>query len=302
MNSAANAEKEKEKEKEANKLYIKESSYLQARPVLLRQCRQIELVQVGAGGNGSWLFPHVVRLARELKRQDKQVSLKLIDPDLIESKNLVRQNYAEGEVGLPKATSLAFRYGAAWGMEIEAFVQPFSLPLLENSRSGPGAYYDRLVIVIGCVDNAAARRELAGVLKLNSNYAADLPRVWLLDTGNYAEGGQVLLGSAPTTEEAAKAFSHPGVCSWLPSPYLQHPELLEALPEELSNHHLSCAELALVNAQAFSINAQVASLAADFLYRLLLVAGLKRLSTYLHLPTATMRSVYTSPQTLARWL
>lgn len=287
--------------KDLKSLYIKEEgSYTQACPVMLRQCRQIELVQVGAGGTGGWLFPHVVRLARELTRQGKQVSLKLVDPDYVEVQNLVRQNFAASEVGLPKATSLAFRYGVAWGIEIEAIVQPFNLKLLENS--GSGSYYDRMLVVIACVDNAAARRELAQVLNLNRGYASDLPRVWLLDTGNYSEGGQVLLGSAPTTEIAAHAFSRAGVCTWLPSPYLQHPELLEALPEELEDHNLSCAELALANTQAFSINAQIAAIAADFLYRLLLVGGLKRMATYLHLPSGTMRSKYTSPQELAALL
>src|SRR5689334_14397605 len=132
--------------KDVKSLYLKEEgSYPQARPVMLRQCRQLELIQVGAGGTGSWLFPHLVRLARELLQQGKQVSIKLIDPDYVEPINLIRQSFAECEVGLPKASALAFRYGAAWGLEIEALVQPFTLKLLENSSAG--SYYDRMRVV-----------------------------------------------------------------------------------------------------------------------------------------------------------
>jgi hypothetical protein len=162
---------------------------------------------------------------------------------------------------------------------------------------------DTLDVVIGCVDNAAARRSLAEVLPARAphtyGYGNSRPTL-LLDCGNTSEGGQVLLGNATRREELRGALAAPGLCTVLPGPYWQHPELLEDLPEELPGHNLSCAELMRRNAQSLMVNHYVASIAGDYLMRLLLTKDLRRYATYFDLAAGSTRNLYLTPENLAR--
>jgi PRTRC genetic system ThiF family protein len=285
-------------------------------PLVVKQCANIELIQVGAGGTGSWLFPHLVRITRELNQKGRRVSLTLIDPDTVSPANITRQNFAACEVGRAKAHALALRYTGMWGVEIRAVVAPFNAAFLQNEQYL--WHTERLVVVVGCVDNAAARREIGRVLEHNPSlvgnfrrdrggFKGELPRFWVLDCGNYEEGGQVLLGSTARREDLTLALDpeYPGVCLTLPSPYIQHPELLEPRPEELPHApaNLSCAELADLNAQSLTVNAMVAAVAADTLVRMLVgVGNLKRFASYFYLPTGTLRSRPITSHELAKFL
>ena len=261
--------------------------YLNAQPVVIRDWQKLQIILVGCGGTGSWLAPALARLARSLVDGGKNVDLVLVDPDKVELKNIYRQNFAQHEVGLNKAQCLAIRYGTAWGVEIQAIASPFNnlfvdLPVNQST----------LCVIIGCVDNAAARREIAEALSYNDSSL--LPSVWWLDCGNHEVSGQVLIGSsnaAPWFDEAL------GWCKNLPSPALQHPELLQAKIEEIAE--LSCAEIQQRNAQSLTVNQQVAAIAADYVVRLL-SRSLNRFATYFDLASGTMRSLYVTPEAIAR--
>ena len=188
-------------------------------------------------------------------------------------------------------------------MEIAAYTCRYSRELLPKLRR-----WNTATLLIGCVDNAAARLELAQSLEEISYNRP--PLVWWLDSGNHREGGQVLLGNAPSLDSLSYAFWLPGNCLVLPSPALQHPELLEAKPEEeeeqtsgegrqLVEARLSCAELALLNAQSLTINQAMAATCADYVLRLLVTKNLQKFSTYLDLPSGVTRSQYNTPQAIA---
>jgi PRTRC genetic system ThiF family protein len=244
------------------------------------------------------------------------VSLTIVDPDTVSPANINRQNFAACEVGRAKAHALALRYTGMWGVEIRSVVTPFTAAFLQKEEYL--WHNERLMVVVGCVDNAAARQEIGKVLEHNHSligtfergrggFKGELPRFWVLDCGNYEEGGQVLLGSTTRREDITLALDpeYPGVCLTLPSPYMQHPELLEPRPEELPDApaHLSCAELADANAQSLTVNAKVAAVAADTLMRMLIgVGNLKRFASYFYLPTATMRSRLITQTELAEFL
>ncbi len=262
-------------------------SYLNATPVLLRRTRRMRFVLAGCGGSGSWLAPSIVRLARVLREAGRDVTVTFVDPDTVEAANVPRQNFCDAEIGCPKATALATRYGAAWGLEIKAVVGRFDPNAVAVS-------YNEIVILMGCVDNAAARQSLAAALR----HSTDSPSVWWLDCGNARESGQVLVGSASSVEALQGAFRLPSVCAALPSPALQHPELLTPLPEEVDGSNLSCEQIALANAQSLMVNQRVAAEAADFLLRLT-VGGLRRFATYFDLNSGSARSKYTTPVAVA---
>ncbi len=270
-------------------------SFLQATPVFSYQGQRITLVLVGTGGTGSYLARHIARLAWILKTQyNKTVTIAFIDPDVVEPANVLRQDFCEAELGLPKATVLALRYTAAFGIEIHPIVQRFHPDMIRQLRS----YWNTLTLVIGAVDNAGARAAISETLK--ENLEQEVPRVWWLDCGNAREAGQVLIGSQNNLEDLADAFKVTGYCRKLPSPVMQHPELLNPLPEELDNHHLSCAQLTAANSQSLMVNQQVAAHAAVMLHEFLIAGRLRRFATYFDLPSGTASSKYITQEAVAR--
>jgi PRTRC genetic system ThiF family protein len=262
-------------------------TYLRAVPVLLPETKTLDLVLAGCGGTGSWLAPTVVRVARTLIQQGKRVRVLFVDPDSVEAGNIFRQNFCDAEVGRPKAVTLMQRLSAAWGVPVEARVEPFDRRMLLSGTV--------VSLMIGCEDNAAGRRELHESL---SDYGTAACR-WWLDCGNGYTDGQVSLGSAPTVETLAGAFRLPTVCQQLPSPALVHPNLLEPKPEELAGAVASCEDITARNAQSLTVNQQVAAIAGHYLAELLLAMTLKRFATYFDLVSGSMRSKYITPESLA---
>lgn len=258
--------------------------YAQARQLVVLDARSITLALVGCGGTGSWLAPSVVRVARLLKEQfQRDVSVVFIDPDVVEEKNIYRQNFCQAEVGRNKAETLAYRYGLAWGVDVIGMactMEDASLKL----------YASDLNIAIGCVDGARGRRQIEHVIRGAGQ------RAWWLDCGNFKAGGQVLVGSGA---KPGDPFAIPGLCTWLPKPSVQHPELLEEDENPLQPPFergepecLSCAEMAMLDSQGLAINQRVAAEASDYLVRMLLTKDLNKFATYIDLASGSSRSRY----------
>jgi PRTRC genetic system ThiF family protein len=255
--------------------------YLRARRLLLPSADTISLVLVGCGGTGSWLAPSLARIARLLiEKYGKTVRITFIDPDRVEPKNCFRQNFCQAEIGQNKAETLAFRYGLGWGVPITAIPEAFSP---EKLRLGGR----NLVVLLGAVDRGSARRLIGTAAHA---YASEF-RAWWLDCGNSKSAGQVLLGSG--ADRPQNPFELPELCSWLPTPLQQHPELAEDAPaEEAADEGLSCADLAMVDSQGLAINQRVAAEATDYLVRMLLTHDLNKFATYLDLASGSARSRY----------
>jgi PRTRC genetic system ThiF family protein len=260
--------------------------YANACRLLLISTERIGLVLIGCGGTGSWLAPSVARIGRILMEKfTKEVEIYFIDPDKVEAKNCFRQNFCPAEIGRNKAECLAFRYSLAWGVLISAIAEPFDPKFIHN------LYRNYSIILIGCVDNPAARKAIkkAAESRMIEDY-----RTWWLDCGNHHSAGQVLLGCG--TKEPKNPFEFPGLCSWLPLPADQHPELLEAQeiiadPQE----GLSCADLAMIDSQGLAINQRIAAEATDYLVRMLLTKDLMKMATYIDLASGSTRSKYINP-------
>lgn len=271
-------------------------TYSNSVPILTRHRHQINIWVVGTGGTGGWLVSNLARLSKVMETSsNKKVTCTLVDPDIIEAKNIPRQNFIESEIGSNKALVLATRYNLALGSNLTAIPEPFHQDLLDNWWTG-------LTIIIGCVDNAAARYQISQCLDLNQNKEPD---IWYLDCGNHANSnsGQVLLGST-NQFQLKNAFDNPenpNFCINLPSPTLQHSELLEPLPEELSNTSLSCAEIALLNQQGLFVNQQVATIAIEYVKSLLLTAELRRFATYFNSDIGSMRSRYICSENITQY-
>ena len=272
-------------------------SILHAKSIILPVHKQVELYLIGCGGTGSWLAPSLCRIARTLNEKGKAASLIFIDPDVVEQKNVLRQNFCDAEIGLNKAQTLALRYSLSWGVKIKALPALFAPEIIARD------YYQReqkLKIIIGCVDNAIARQSIAQALSQyqswhTRNIATEL---WWLDCGNHSNSGQVLIGSHLSTEMDVYKFHELG-CIKLPAPCLQHTELLKPKPEELSDSSISCAELALLNTQSLAINQRMAAEAASYLVQLV-TGKLNRLATYIDLNSGFATSTFITEEAIAK--
>jgi len=270
--------------------------YVTALPIMLKEHKEIEFIVVGCGGNGSFFLPMLARLILALNRQSMPSHAIIIDPDLIELKNIPRQNFIHTDLGLNKAEILATRYALAYGIKIGAIPQSFSHQMVKRG-------WGKLIIIIGAVDNNEARQEIAKSLVTPSYYPeAEMPSVWWLDMGNHGDGisaGQVLLGSTPnlTLEKTFNDPKNPSFCVNLPAPSLLHPELLKP---EVETRHLSCAEIAHRDTQALFINQRVATEAIEMVSQLIYSKTLRRFATYFHNGAGSSSALYTSIKTLQK--
>lgn len=227
---------------------------------------------VGCGGTGSFLALHLARMVYHLQERGRRVRLAFVDMDRVEPQNIGRQNFAPAEAGEFKAQTLMLRFNRAFGLDIEAHNVPFGNDAIN---------FKRVELVIGAVDNAAARRAIAAVMIKN------LGDVWWLDCGNHEHSGQVLFGNQL---ELCQPEFKLGVCVGLPLPTVQHPELLEA-DQQVSESAESCAELAARDVQSLMVNQAAAGWAASYVYRLLVSRDLDVYATYFDLVAGSARSL-----------
>ncbi len=266
-------------------------SFVKSARVITATHSEVDLLMVGCGGTGSHMAGAVARLMRAIKEGGKNVSALFIDPDFVEEKNIGRQNFCDAEVGYPKAQTLAARYSLALGLDIKAITSPFSTDMCDMRMK-----WNTLTVMVGCVDNAAARQEIARTLQKKGGKTP--PHLWWLDCGNNRASGQALVGSTNDPQALKQAFVFGSRCQHLPSPAWQCPNLLEPQPEEVDNHKLSCAELALANAQGLNVNQRVAVEAADLLTRLLLTQDLRRFATYFDLNSGGVKNHYITEENI----
>ncbi|MHB0870195.1 MAG: ThiF family adenylyltransferase [Chloroflexota bacterium] len=229
----------------------------------LRSEREATIVLVGCGGTGGFLAEAACRLLI-----GRQAQFCLVDMDRVEPHNVARQAFDRSEVGHFKAEVLARRLSRRFRREIGYSVLPYDRELHSQVFDHPRS---RLNLIIGCVDNAAARRAIAETLGApigGHGYPRAAGNVWWLDCGNGRNAGQILLGSVTRPEELRGAFvSQPGLCLALPAPSLQRPDLLDARPAP--QPRLDCAEAVAQGDQGPTINQMMTAIAASFVEKLL---------------------------------
>jgi hypothetical protein len=74
---------------------------------------RVAILLVGVGGTGGHVAPILAQLAAWATDQGLDLRLYFIDPDVVEPKNLGRQNFCAAEVGYPKAFTLACNVSGA---------------------------------------------------------------------------------------------------------------------------------------------------------------------------------------------
>jgi hypothetical protein len=181
------------------------------------------------------------------------------------------------EIGRYKAEALAVRYSRAFGLSIHFYNEALGANHLagRSQREVPAG----LDLVIGCVDNAGARREINKACRNSGGH------LWWLDCGNHDQSGQVILGNQDRKSPQINPF---GFCTGLPLPSIQHPELVR----QKSRRRHTCADDLLAGVQSLMINQAVAGWAANYVYRLTVARDLDCYATYFDLLAGAARSEY----------
>ena len=214
----------------------------------------VKIVQLGAGGTGGYIAPQLYRLLYSLDRPARYL---ICDGDVVEEKNLVRQNFSPAELGENKARVLAERYSTVFGMEAEyvpSFIENLDT-LLELIKPNVWELDEvtfrktpEMVILLGAVDNNRSRQLCHKAFYQSKDLV-------YIDSGNGEFSGQVVCGVRRNGHTMFKPIG--GV----------QPEMLrdtDQFPSELS-----CAEAAVSDPQSITANLTAATAVVNMVYNIL---------------------------------
>jgi PRTRC genetic system ThiF family protein len=227
------------------------------------------ILVIGCGGTGSYIVPNLVRLAVNGKHP---VCITLADADIVEHKNLIRQNFIKSDIGRNKAEVLASRYSAAFGTQLQFIPKYLETAeaigtALSKAQINNISYGKATPLIISCVDNIKSRKKMIEALTLHYPRGA-----YIIDCGNEEMTGQVLLTCLTTTNTpAAGLYSTPHL-------FQLFPELNEREKNDKLASELSCAELAESSEQFGFVNLNAATIALNFIHMLL---NRSHISTYM---------------------
>ena len=223
----------------------------------LATSRPVKIVIIGAGGTGGYIIPHLYRIAYASERRCRVI---IADGDIVERKNLIRQNFAECDIGENKAEVMASRYSEVFGIETE-YIPDFiesEEQLIEMLEVKNKYMYTKdsmpVAILIGAVDNNRSR-------VMCNNVFNKLDDIIYIDSGNEEFSGQVVCG----IKSKGKVLSKPVA--------RVYPDILvdtEKFPSELS-----CAERSVSAPQSIAANVFASTAVVSMLYYLLIEGELK---------------------------
>lgn len=218
----------------------------------------VKIIVIGAGGTGGYVIPHLYRIGFASNRG---IRIIVCDGDVVEEKNLIRQNFIEQDIGRNKAQVQAERYSAAFGIECE--YKPDFIETEEELKSlttpdfyahpYSGVPESQRVILLGCVDNNKSRQLCHKIFNIQKDLI-------YIDSGNGEHTGQVVCGVRQN-----------GRTTYKPIGSLYSDVLKE---EDKFPSELSCAERAVSAPQTVTANLTAATAMIGFLYNLLIVGEL----------------------------
>jgi PRTRC genetic system ThiF family protein len=233
-----------------------------------------KVLVIGCGGTGGYVAEGLCRILPQ------GYDIILQDPDRVEERNLIRQNFFQSDLGKFKSQVLAERLSTNYRRAIGYKVHPFGVHY-SGIYSVPSIY-------IGCVDNAEARRRIS---------LEPVGLAYWIDAGNSHHSGQVLIGN--TNEFGMKGMFHPvsQVAKGIPLPSVQLPSILDPVAAPLPD----CATAVQMEEQSPVINQMMATLVLQAVHALI-HNKLTWMASYVDLEMGTLSTVRIEPKVIARIL
>lgn len=228
--------------------------------------RRVRIALIGCGGNGSQMLTGLARLHHAITALGHPgLHVTVFDPDTVSEANMGRQLFGAFDVGASKAHVLVNRINAFFGLAWEAVHGRYDGQDRQN------------LMAIACVDSARARHEIHGKLK---RYGVH----YLMDLGNRAADGQVLLGEL---FEGRVGLGAPADSALLPSPYDVLPELVDLQTKE--DDMPSCGLAEALERQELFVNQSIVTPALSILWEFFRHGRLTWHGAFVNLRTGTMR-------------
>lgn len=161
------------------------------------------IVVVGCGGTGSAFLQ---KLARFQYSSDENIKVVIIDGDVVERKNLKRQNFFESNVNCSKAESIvqlaANSYGLEWNCINEYLIDKDQLDKAFNVNANTSS----VNVLVGCVDNHRARQVM-------EQWFSSINNGFYIDSANDEYDGEVVIGVKADKFEVSpsRAYYYPDV-------------------------------------------------------------------------------------------
>lgn len=215
---------------------------------------------IGAGGTGGYALEYLSRLFA-----GSQHSIRVYDGDVVEPKNLKRQNFTLSELDQNKAKAIterlsqnvmqapAMTYHDSYITDKDEFLADILMDLDEDSES---------LVIIMAVDNVATRRLINQVV-MEDLLEIGIPTI-VLDSGNDDQGGQVVLYTNADVDYT-KPFEKP-ISGSLPTMLQIYPEI-DKIEDVNPGLEMDCAENAESQPQAMMANVRNGELLANILYQ-----------------------------------
>lgn len=156
-----------------------------------KKFNKFKIFQAGCGGTGGHLIPILSKFINNIKdKKGIDIAYSIYDADIVEEKNLIRQNFFKDDVGEYKAEVLGERYSVDDYNTIFLTTDTIDFDAIEPS--------DGVNIIIGCTDSVKFRLDVIKFLKSKSPEEM----LWVyVDGGNLDKGGQVLVNHNLSTDQ-----------------------------------------------------------------------------------------------------
>ena len=155
----------------------------------------IKILQFGVGGTGSYLVPPLYKYLMSLKKTNNynKIEYFLYDDDIIEEKNIIRQNFSSYDIGKKKIYGFKDFNDALLIMRDKKITDSnYSImhsDILKDNNN------NSIVLVVGCVDNIDARINIAKMIEeyINTYIPSMQQFIYYIDSGNLTDTGQILV-------------------------------------------------------------------------------------------------------------
>lgn len=215
--------------------------------------KSLNIVIIGLGGIGSILCEKISRFLNYSK--DIKASIKLVDGDSYEPKNLIRQDFSEmGNKSQVKGGDLEDKFPELDLSFIPLFIDYTNIK--EVIKPGD--------IILLCVDNHKTRM-------IVSNYCKTLNDVTLISGGNEFTDGNVQIYIRKEGKDLT-----PDLCAY-------HPEI--EFPKDKLPGEMSCEELSKSDPQLYFTNLQVAATMCAAFYNAVIKGNIGTSEVYFDIST-----------------